>query len=283
MSLGQDDPPTRTRLPESTGSGGTGAPGRRTTRSPGRSLITVVSVVVLLIAVIAFAGRSGGADSGDDSGTDSATGNGSATGNHSAKAEATAPTGTKPVSAKDAAGIAAGFAHTAQGAQSAAANYAVALGGTGMYTATTRRAIINTVYAPSAAAARQTTLDKVYSTASFLRRIGLTAAGTAPSGMTFISRTVPVGTKVTRFDGSSASVGVWATSLFGLAGDGSTNPVSESWYTSTFALQWTGGDWKVTGYQQQDGPAPVARDQRASSAKDMSNAVSDFGGFTYAR
>jgi hypothetical protein len=273
MSLGQDGPPTRTRLPESTGSGGTGAPGRRTARSPGRSLITVVGVVVLLIAVIAFAGRSGGDGSGG----------GSATGEDPVKAEATAPTGTEPVSAKDTAGIASGFARTAQGAQSAAANYAVALGGTGMYTETTRHAVVSAVYAPSAVAAQRVTLDKAYSAGSFLKRIGLTAEGRAPSGMTLVSRTVPVGTKLTRLDGSNATVEVWATSLFGLAGAGSTNPVSESWYTSAFTLRWTGGDWKVTGYRQKDGPAPVARDQRASSAKDMSDAVSDFGGFTYAR
>lgn len=281
MSLGQDDgPPTRTRLPETSGSSGTGALGRRGTRSPGRSLITVLGIVVLLIAVIAFAERSGqGSSRSGSTAATTATGGGSA----QAQAQPTAPTGTKPVPGKDTAGIAAGFAHTAQGAQSAAANYAVALGGAGMYAETTRHSIVDAVYAPSVRAAQLATLDKAYSAPSFLKRIGLGHDGTAPSGMSFVSRTVPVGTKLTRFDGNRATVEVWATSLFGLAGEGSTNPVSESWYTNTFTLQWADGDWKVTGYQQKDGPAPVGRDQTASSAKDMSDAVSDFGGFTYAR
>jgi hypothetical protein len=277
MSLGQDGPPTRTRLPESPG-GGTGTRGRRATRSPVRSLATVMGVVVLLIAVIAFAGR-GGDGSGNGSGGSTSDGD-SAAQNH---AQATAPTGTKPVAAKGAAGIASGFAHTGQGAQSAAANYAVALGGTGMYAEATRRAVINAVYAPGAAAGQLATLDKAYSSASFLKQIGLNPDGTAPSGMTFVSRTIPVGTKLTHLEGDRATVEVWATALFGLAGEGSTNPVSESWYTETFTLQWAVGDWKVTGYQQKNGPAPVGLDQTASSAKDMSNAVSEFGGFTYAR
>jgi hypothetical protein len=268
MSLGQDGPPTRTRLPESA----SGGPGRRTARSPGRSLITVVGVVVLLITVIAFAGHRGGSGSGE-----------SATGGDSAEAEATAPTGTTPVSAQDSTGIPSGFAHSAQGAQSAAANYAVALGGTGMYTETTRHAIVSAVYAPSAAAAQLRRTAQTYSDATFLQRIGLEADGTAPGGMTFVSRVIPAGTKLEQFSDGGATVAVWYSSLFGLAGAGSANPVSEAWYTSTYHLTWSSGDWKITSATQANGPAPVARDQRASSAKEMSDAVNGFGGFTYAR
>lgn len=259
---------TRTRLPEGEGAdvyGGARRPVRAT-----RSLITVVGVVALLVAAIAFANRGDGGSGGS---SDDPKQSG---------AQPTAATGTKPVDGK-VGGIASGFPQTEQGAQSAAANYVVALGSDGMYNTTRRHAIVNTVYAPDVAAARQGDLDKAYSGAEFLTRIGLKPDGSAPVGQTFISRFNPVGAKVEKFANDSASVSVWYSALFGLAGEGSKNPVSEGWYTNTFQLKWVGGDWKVTDFTQKDGPAPVGRDQAAATAKDMADAVEQYGGFTYAR
>ncbi|MFI9777623.1 hypothetical protein ACIHCV_23415 [Streptomyces sp. NPDC051956] len=253
---------TRTRLPEG-GPGDGYGDGRRPARSSSRSLITVVGVVVLLIAAIAFANRGEGESS-------SGGGDGKKPG-----ASATAATGTKPV--------ASGFAHDEQGAQSAAANYAVALGSAEMFDKSRRHAIVDGVYAPDVAADRQASLDKVYAQEAFLSSIGLNADGSAPSGSTFVSRIIPVGTKTMKFGSDSATVDIWYSSLFGLAGTDTKNPVSESWFTNTYELQWTGGDWKVTDFQQKDGPVPVGRDQRASTADDMAKAVQQYGGFTYAR
>ncbi|MFF6637178.1 hypothetical protein ACFY83_08190 [Streptomyces althioticus] len=260
MSLGDDTGRTRTRLPEAGGDPYGGA--RRNGRSSSRSLVTVVGVVVLLIAAIAFANRGGG-DSDAEEGGDST------------KAAATAPTGEKPV--------ASGFAHDRQGAESAAANYSVVLGSAEMFDKEQRRDIVTVVFTPDVAAARQGDLDAAYSNQEFLANIGLDKNGKAPAGQTFVSRVVPVGTKVTAFSANEASVEVWYTSLFGLSGEGSTNPVTESWYTTTYQLQWIDNDWKVVDFQQKDGPVPVGRDQKASTADDMTKAVEEYGGFTYAR
>ncbi|MEU3887632.1 hypothetical protein [Streptomyces sp. NPDC029041] len=274
MSLGDDHQSsggyagtgqTRTRLPDS---GDAFTDPRR--RSSSRSLVTVVGVVVLLIAAIAFANR------GDGDG-----GNGGA-GSDKAESSATAPTGQQPVKSKTG-DIATGYAHTEQGAQSAATNYGIALGSADMYNLEKRHAIVNTVYAPDVATAQLPAFDQVYSKESFLEKLGLTKDGAAPSGQTFVSRVVPVGTKVTSYNGSTASVALWYTSLFGLSGEGSTNPVTESWYTTTYQLKWVDGDWKLTDFSQKEGPVPVGRDQRASTAEDMSKAVEEYGGFTYAR
>ncbi|GAA2646141.1 hypothetical protein GCM10010425_64250 [Streptomyces spororaveus] len=257
---------TRTRLPDSPAD--PFGPSRRTPRTS-RSLITVVGVVVLLIAAIAFANSAPETPSdpaSDKPPTDSST----------------AATGTNPVTGKSAA-IPKGFAHDEQGAQSAAANYAAALGSDGMFSTARRGAIVQAVYAPDVAAARQTGLDSVYTDAEFLARIGLDAAGKAPKGLTFISRTNPVGTKVEKYSADAASVSVWHSTLFGLAGEGSKNPVTESWYTSTFELRWIDGDWRIADFSQKDGPAPVGQDQRAATAEEMAAAVSQFGGLTYAR
>ncbi|MFJ3825745.1 hypothetical protein [Streptomyces nodosus] len=257
---------TRTRLPDR---GGDVYGGARRSRSSSRGLVTVVGVVVLLIAAIAFANRGGG-----DSSSDGAHGK--------STAAPTAASGTHPVQSKTN-DIPSGFAHDEQGAQSAAANYAVALGSTGMFDTNQRHTIVDAVYAPEAATARLSDLDRAYSDETFLSNIGLNKDGSAPNGQTFISRIVPVGTKVTKYSSDSSAVEVWYTSLFGLSGDASTNPVSESWYTTTYQLKWLDGDWKVTDYTQKDGPVPVGRDQRASTADDMTKAVEEYGGFTYAR
>ncbi|MET8014168.1 hypothetical protein ABZU86_21355 [Streptomyces sp. NPDC005271] len=266
---------TRTRLPE--GDGDPYGPPRRPGRAgkPSRNLVTVVGVVVLLIAAIAFANRGGGKDNDSSSGD---------TGGTNAESHPTAPTGRRPVDGKNpTTGIASGFPKTEQGAQSAAANYAVALGSDGMFKAARREAIVNAVYAPDAAATRIKQLAKVFSADKILANAGLDSNGNPPSGMTFVSRANPVGTKVENFKDGEARIAVWHSLLFGLAGEGSKNPVAESWYTDTFELKWIEGDWKVTQYTQKDGPAPVGRDQAASSAEDMTKAVQGFGGFTYAR
>ncbi|BAU84869.1 integral membrane protein [Streptomyces laurentii] len=276
MSLGDEhDGQTRTRLPEGNTGDPYGAPRRPTTRST-RSLAVAVGVVVLLIAAIAFANR------GNDTPAGSAAPRGGGNDAPAGSAAPTAATGTRPVTGKNGT-IAAGFAHDEQGAQSAAANYAVALGSADMFVASSRSAIVRAVYATDAVAAQEGALDKVYGDKGFLSRIGLNEDGSAPSGLTFVSRVLPAGAKIDKYASDRATVSVWYSSLFGMAGEGSQSPVTESWYTNTFELRWTGGDWKVTGFSQKDGPVPAGRDQTASTAEDMADAVGTFGGFTYAR
>ncbi|MDN3297366.1 hypothetical protein QWM81_25650 [Streptomyces ficellus] len=258
---------TRTRLPDS-GAGDVYGGARRPARNS-RSLITVVGVVVLLIAAIAFANRDG-AD--EDASSNAAAGR---------EAAPTAATGVKPVSGKNGT-IPSGFAHDEQGAQSAASNYAVALGSDGMFKADSRHAIVDAIYTPAAAAKLKGPQDAAYSR-EFLQKLGLDANGNAPQGSTFVSRTIPVGTKVESFSGDTAKVSVWYTGLIGMSGPESTDPVSTTWKTWTFDLQWTANDWKVTADSQKDGPAPVPGDIPASSADDISKAVAEYGGFTYAR
>ncbi|MGX5188814.1 hypothetical protein ACWKT5_40520 [Streptomyces avermitilis] len=257
---------TRTRLPDRAGDVYGGA---RRGRSSSRSLVTVVGVVVLLIAAIAFANR------GDD---ESASGAGDS---DKTKTAPTAATGEQPVQSK-VGDIPAGFAHSDQGAQSAAANYAVALGSTGMFKKASRHGIVDTIYTSAAASKLQGPMDDAYST-SFLNRMGLNADGDAPRGSTFVSRTVPVGTTVSHYSDSAAKVSVWYMGLIGMSGQGSTDPVHSTWKTWTFELQWSGGDWKIVSDSQKDGPAPVPGDDQAATSDEISKAIEEYGGFTYAR
>jgi hypothetical protein len=259
---------TRTRLPGSTDTDIYGG-ARRTGRSSSRSLITVVGVVVLLIAAIAFANQGGGADAPPEAG------------DKAPKAQSTAPSGVRPVKG-DAGGIPTGYAQDEQGAQSAASNYAVALGSVEMFKPHSRHQIVDTVYTAEASARLKGPQDVAYSP-QFLERMGLDADGNPPTGHTFVSRTIPVGTKVEQFDGKTARVAVWYTGLIGMSGPDSTDPVSTTWKTWSFDLRWTDNDWKVSADTQRNGPAPLPGDIAASSSDEISKAVAEFGGFTYAR
>ncbi|MFC7987528.1 hypothetical protein [Streptomyces sp. NPDC057336] len=265
MSLGDDQQSsggyggrsgTRMRLPEDEGGH------RRGGRSSSRSLVTVVGVVVLLIAAIAFANRGGGDSGSSDAAADKP------------KTSSTAPTGTTPVQS--------GFAHDEQGAQSAAANYAVALGSADMFDKAKRSSILQAIIVPSRAADFGATLDKAYSP-QFNKAVGLNEDGSTPKGYTFVSRTSPIGTKVAESSADSATVEVWCSGLLGLAGKNSTTPVTSSWFTITMKLEWVDGDWKIVTHSQKDGPAPIPGDNKASSADEMAKAVQEYGGFSYAR
>ncbi|KFG72183.1 hypothetical protein [Streptomyces mutabilis] len=265
MSLGDDHQSsggyggtsgTRMRLPEEEGGH------RRSGRSSSRSLVTVVGVVVLLIAAIAFANRGG-----DDSESPEAAAD-------KPKASSTAPSGTTPVQS--------GFAHDEQGAQSAAANYAVALVSADILKPSRRAEIVRQVFVADKQAALEAKFDRAYSR-EFLSSIGLDEKGNAAQGSTYVSRTMPIGTKTTQYSDAATTVEVWCTGVFGTAGEKTTSPVTSDWFTMTLQLRWVDDDWKVESFSQKDGPAPVPGDNKASSADEMSKAVQEYGGFTYAR
>ncbi|MFJ5813073.1 hypothetical protein ACIQGT_04010 [Streptomyces sp. NPDC093108] len=263
---------TRTRLPDGEGGDGYGTPRRPARKS--RSLVMMVGVVVLLIAAIAFANMGGGGGNGDDGG-------GSGSGGSKPDSSSTAATGTKPVTGKNGT-TASGFAHDEQGAQSAAANFAVTLVSADILKPARRSEIVRQVFVPSRVDKLEANFNQAYSK-EFLSKIGLDENGNAAAGMTYVSRTAPVGTKVTRSSDTSTTVEVWCTGVFGTAGVSSTNPVSNDWFTMTLTLQWDGSDWKVDSFSQKEGPAPVNTDRTASDADEIAKAVEEYGGFTYAR
>ncbi|MFE6720340.1 hypothetical protein ACFVDU_22510 [Streptomyces albidoflavus] len=255
---------TRTRLP---GDEDTYDTARRSMR-PSRSLITVVGVVVLLIAAIAFANQN----------TDSPDTPSDARG---PAPSATSPTGTKPVDTATS-GIPTGHPRTKQGAESAAANYAVALGSADMFGEERRSQILETIIVPSEVQRFRDSLDKAYSKPLF-QNLGLREDGSSPEGLTFVSRTTPIGTTAAKYTDTKTTLSVWCSGLLGLAGETSTNPVTSSWFTITMELHWVDGDWKIFTHSQKDGPAPVPGDERAATSEEIAKAVEGYGGLTYAR
>ncbi len=273
MPLPDDQPHTRTRLP--VGEQASLQPAGRQAR-PLRNLLTVLVVVTLLVLAISIANRGKTVPSPGAGPSDS-----QAAGAPPPAATATAPSGDQPVSTTSN-GVGTGYPHTEQGAQSAAANYAVALGGTDMFRPDGRRTILATIADPAAIGALQTRLDQAI-TPEVLTGYGLDAQGKAPKDLTFVSRATPVGTRTDGYTADSTKALVWCVGLGGLAGASSTKPVAENWYTLTLTLRWTGTDWKLTDFSRQSGPAPVPADQQAANAQEITGAVQQFGGFRYAR
>ncbi|MFJ7250370.1 hypothetical protein ACIQWA_37825 [Kitasatospora sp. NPDC098652] len=271
MPLSDDQPHTRTRLPVDEQPS---APPTSRQSRPLRTLLTVLVVVTLLVVAISIANRGKpGSGSGGSSADRAAPSAGSGAG--------PAPSGDQPVGTT-VNGIASGYPHSDQGAQSAAANYAVAIGSADMFRADSRHTIVATIADPGSAAALQSRLDQGFG-GDTVARYGLDAQGRAPKGLTFVSRTVPVGTKSTAYADQDAKVEVWCTGLTGLAGERSVQPVTANWFTLALSLHWTGSDWKLTDFTSRQGPAPMPGDQQAATAEEISGAVQQFGGFRYAR
>ncbi|MFF4926771.1 hypothetical protein ACFY4B_39930 [Kitasatospora sp. NPDC001261] len=271
MPLSDDQPRTRTRLP--VGEQSSPQQNHRQSR-PLRALLAVLVVVTLLVVAIAIANRV-------TPGSGSGTGGGGASADRAGSGAGPAPSGDQPVGTT-VNGIPTGYPHTEPGAQSAATNYAVAIGSADMFRTDSRHGIIATIADPDALAGLQGRLDQGFG-GDTATRYGLDAQGHAPKGLTFVSRTVPVGTKSTGYSDGDAKVEVWCTGLTGLAGEHSVQPVTTNWFTLTLSLHWTGSDWKLTDFTRKSGPAPLPGDQQAATADEIAGSAEQFGGFRYAR
>jgi hypothetical protein len=179
------------------------------------------------------------------------------------------------------AGVPVGYPKTEEGAQSAAVNYAVAYGSADMFVPERRHAIVTTIVERARRQDLLRELDQAFSAVG--KGYQLDESGQAPAGLTFVSRTAPVGVRLVAFGGGNATVEVWTAGIVGLAGEGSPTPVTEAWATATVQLHWSDKDWKWVSFTQRDGPVPVSGLQTASSAADVGAGVKDFAELRYAR
>jgi hypothetical protein len=105
--------------------------------------------------------------------------------------------------------------------------------------------------------------------------LGLDDSGQPREGE-LVSRTVPVGHRLTEYDGHRAVVEVWAVGLLGVAGPTSTLPVQASWSTESITLEWDGNGWRWTALSHQDGPAPVGSAQVPAAPELLLRHVREF-------
>jgi hypothetical protein len=160
-------------------------------------------------------------------------------------------------------------------------NYAVAYGSADMFVPERRHAIVTVIVERASRQDLIRELDQAFSAVG--KGYQLDESGQAPDGLTFVSRTAPIGVRLVAFDGGSATVEVWTTGIVGLAGEASPTPVTEAWATATVQLHWSEKDWKWVSFTQRDGPVPASGMQTASSAADVAAGVKDFAELRYAR
>jgi hypothetical protein len=256
-------------------------PGRSRVRRP---LILLGALVALVVAVAIVNGtthHSGDPQSAGQPSTPTAAGDSSTGAAADVNGPATAPIQGSGLPSNTADSIPIGYQHDSKGAESAAANYVVAYQSSSMVGPTARHRLIADIADPAIASSLQSQLDSAYSQVD--SAYGLSSEGVAPAGQTFVSRGAPMGVSLVNYDGGSATVSVWMVEIAGLAGTGSTHPVTESWNTVSVTLHWTQGDWKWVSFTASDGPVPTSGSQVVSGGQALQNAVNQFGGLRYAR
>lgn len=281
----QSTPEARTRVKLPPDPYGDDEPRRTRARRP-LILLGALVALVIAVAVVNSSTHHSNANADDpQSGGQSSAPSGAASASTGAVADASGPS-TAPIQgsglpSNTADTIPIGYQHNSKGAESAAANYVVAYQSSSMVSATARHSLIADIADPAIASGLQSQLDTAYSQVD--SAYGLSSNGVPPAGQTFVSRGSPMGVSLSNYEGDSATVSVWMVTITGLAGTGSTHPVTESWTTVSVTLHWTQGDWKWVSFTSTDGPVPTSGSQVTSSGQALQNAVNQFGGLRYAR
>jgi hypothetical protein len=250
----------------------------------GRRPLILLGALIALVAAVAIVNRTSHHDNAAQGGgqpSSPAAGVGSSTPVADSTAPVTAPIQGSGLPANTADQIPVGYPHTSKGAESAAANYVVAYTSSTMVASSARHRLIDAIADPAISSSLQSQLDSTYKQVN--SSYGLSANGVAPAGQTFVQRSAPVGVTLVNDSGNGATVAVWTVTIAGLAGTGSTHPVTEGWSTVTVTLHWTQGDWKWVSFTASDGPVPTSGQQVPSTGQALQNAVNQFGGLRYAR
>jgi hypothetical protein len=271
-----EQPQTVIRLPKDPYEGEFKAPRARR----GRGVLALAAIVVVVAAVIAI---------NSSKHTNSSTSQGASTGVGGGVPAATATVGQSAPSGaasspafptQTANGVLTGYQDTQSGAEAAASNYVAAYVSEPMIHTNQRHAMIEAIADPAIAPHLQSELDTAFGAAA--RGYGLDANGNPPAGQTLVYRGVPAGVRVDSYTNTKAVVDVWTCTIDGIAGNGSTYPVSATWSTLSITLTWVNNDWRWNDFGQADGPTPVGGTQQASSATDLQKAAQQFARLRYA-
>jgi hypothetical protein len=146
-------------------------------------------------------------------------------------------------------GVPVGYQRAESGAVDAATNYLVALNSPVVLHPERLRAAEAVMAAPSYR--DQLIADGDTNLRAMNSSFGL--ASNASFGVQVVIRYVPIAFHLDSYDGEHAAVSVWA--VWVLAESGILVP-QQHWLTSTILLEWTAGDWKVTGASSRPGPVP---------------------------
>ena len=252
---------------------------RRPWLSRGTRALLFLVVVAIALGVIAIVNRSHHSSANSGQHPSTGTTGSSQNAGSSSSASPTTPFSAVPGAGGTSEGVPIGYPHNQAGAVSAAANYVAAYGSAAMLKPSTRHPIVQAIADPTALTNIDQQLDTAFKTVDQV--LGLNENGDPPKGLGVVYRTIPAGAHAVTYNDNKAQVAVWICELGGLAGSGSTLPVTETWSTVTLTLNWTSGDWKWASFTSADGPVPVGGSQTASSATALKAQSDLFGELRY--
>lgn len=229
-----------------------------------------VALILVIGVIMSFAGgkKSGGtaaAGATGSTGTTGSTNQGSGSGGTPVTAGVNPPAGAAtPGTQTEVAGVPVGYAHTQAGAVAAATNFETARSTAAYFTDTaTRHNVINTIMAPASVSSQTASDDSA--TSSVLNKLGISGPN---SGL--MVRSAPMGTKVSSYADSVATVQVWMVGVVGVTTTAQGLTPTASWETYTYTLTWTGTDWKTVSITAADGPTPLANAQTPTTVQQWS-------------
>ncbi len=152
------------------------------------------------------------------------------------------------------AGVPVGYEQTESGAVDAATNYLVALNGPLVLHPDQFRAAEGVIAAP--AYRTQMLAEGDASLRALNSSFGFASNGSM--GIPIALRLAPIAYHLDSYDGEHAAVSVWAVWVFA---EGGILAPQQHWFTATYLLEWTGGDWRVSGASARPGPIPAPPQQ----------------------
>lgn len=144
---------------------------------------------------------------------------------------------------------ATGFPQTRDGAVEAATTYGLALDGPLLLDPSRRSALLEDIASDAARTELESTLAR--GADLIVINLGLTDDRISEPG--FVWRVVPGGWQVRSYNGTRATVAIWATGV--VLADGRPLAMPE-WRTTEVELVWERGDWRLVGFTTTPGPAP---------------------------
>ena len=223
---------------------------RRPSRRPGRSVITLATVLIAIALSFAI-GRT-------------STSPASSPNLPAQLAGATRMNGDVPV----------GYARTSAGAVAAATNYSAVLAGPLVLEPARYRAAESVIASPTAQARLTAEGEQAISAVDDSTR----ALTQAQHGVRVVVRYTPIAYRLTAYDANRATIGIWGLWLVGEQG---LLPPTETWSTRTVGLVWIGGDWKLADSSTSPGPTPQAGLQ-ATATSELPPQLTDFEEYTHA-
>jgi hypothetical protein len=171
------------------------------------------------------------------------------------------------------AGVPIGYAHSPDGASSAAVNYLDALAGPQLLDPSAYDALLRRMTTGYGFAQLKSQADAGRPQA--LQNLGV---GGSPAPQVIV-RSAPLGYRIDAYSPAQATVSIWSV---GVVGSSTTRPPDASWSTTTITVDWQDGDWWMSGYRTASGPVPPdSASQVPSLPSDLFAASPQFRGFAY--